>query len=405
MIDRLYYTDPTLLEFDARFVELASPANGRPGIVLDRTAFYPTSGGQLHDTGRLGGLRVVEVSESDDGRIVHWTEASDQPAATAIRSGAVLHGVVDAARRRDHMQQHTGQHLLSAVFIELFNAPTVSFHMGDASCTIDLDTKSLTDDQARSAEFRANEIVTDDVPVEIKFATAGEARGMGVRKIPSDVRDKLRLIEIKGHDLTACGGTHVSRTGQIGPILLRKIEKVKQGMRVEFVCGGRAIRSARRDFDTLTSSAALFSSNLFDVPEQIGKTLDELKAAGKRQQKTLEELAEYTAAGMLNDVPEEQGVRLVKRLYADRDLAFIKLLAQKLAQHPNVIALLGTTSNPAAVVFSQSPGQRFDMGALMKEGLARVGGRGGGSRDLAQGGVPAGVDLEGFLSSVAKTLK
>ena len=166
-----------------------------------------------------------------------------------------------------------------------------------------------------------------------------------------------------------------------------------------------ASRSARRDFDTLTSSAALFSSNLFDVPEQIGKTLDELKAAGKRQQKTLEELAEYTAAGMLNDVPEEQGVRLVKRLYADRDLAFIKLLAQKLAQHPNVIALLGTTSNPAAVVFSQSPGQRFDMGALMKEGLARVGGRGGGSRDSAQGGVPAGVDLEGFLSSVAKTLK
>ncbi|MGB9105807.1 MAG: alanine--tRNA ligase-related protein, partial [Terriglobales bacterium] len=405
MTERLYYTDPSLTEFDARVVGFEQPTEAHPhvGIVLDRTAFYPTSGGQLFDTGWLSGadgpdsnkLRVIEVTELPNGDIAHCIELAEY----LIQSGVTVCGVIDSPRRRDHMQQHTGQHLLSAVFIELFNAPTVSFHMGDESCTIDLDVKPLSAEQIREAERRSNEIITDDVAVEIKFATPEEARQMGVRKIPPDLKDKLRLIEIRGHDLTACGGTHVSRSGEIGAILLRKAEKVKQGMRVEFVCGTRAVAAARKDFETLTSAAALFSSHLYDVPEQIRKTLDEAKSAGKREQKTQSELAEFMAAAMVAATLEANGIRLVKQVLADRDMAFIKLLAQKLASHPAILALLATTTPQPSLVFAQSAGGRFDMGALMKEAMSALGGRGGGSRDFAQGGAPAGCDVADVLNS------
>ena len=399
MTERLYYSDPKLTEFDARVVAVAPGA-----IVLDRTAFYPTSGGQLFDTGCLESdsrrVRIIEVVEDEQGKILHRVESGGLFAA-----GTALHGVIDRPRRRGHMQQHTGQHLLSAVFIELFNAPTVSFHMGDESCTIDLDVRSLSPEQIREAERRSNEIITDDVLVEIKFATPEEARQMGVRKIPPDLKDTLRLIEIRGHDLTACGGTHVGRSGEIGALLLRKAEKVKQGMRVEFVCGARAVAAARKDFETLTSAAALFSSHLYDVPEQIRKTLDEAKSAGKREQKIQGELAESMAAAMVAATPEANGIRLVKRFFTDRDLGFIKLLAQKLAAQPSVVALLGTTAPQPALVFAQSAGGRLDMGALMKEAMSALGGRGGGSRDLAQGGAPAGADVEAALNSTAAMLE
>lgn len=399
MTERLYYTDPTLLEFDAR-VLAATPG----AIILDRTAFYPTSGGQVFDTGCLESdgrsVRVVEVSENEIGEILHRVESSD-----LFAPGTALHGVIDRPRRRDHMQQHTGQHLLSAVFIELFNAPTVSFHMGDESCTIDLDVKSLSPQQIREAERRSNEIITADVLVDIKFATPEEARQLGVRKIPPDSKDKLRLIEIHGHDLTACGGTHVGRSGEIGSLLLRKAEKVKQGMRVEFVCGARAVAAARKDFETLTSAAALFSSHLYDVPEQIRRTLDEAKSAGKREQKVQGELAESMAAAMVAATPEENGIRLVRRAFPDRDLGFIKLLAQKLASHPAVLALLATSTPQPSLVFAQSAGGRFDMGALMKETMSALGGRGGGSHDLAQGGAPAGADVEAAVNAAERVVR
>jgi alanyl-tRNA synthetase len=426
MTERLYYTDPNLTEFEGRFVsfEHATEAHPHVGIVLDRTAFYPTSGGQIFDTGFLIAadepnghqLRIVEVTELPNGDIAHCVEFPE--GGIGIQQGALLRGLIDRPRRRDHMQQHTGQHLLSAVFIELLNAPTVSFHMGDESCTIDLDVKAISAQQIRNVEQRAHQIVTDDVPVEIKFATPDEARQMGVRKIPPDLTDKLRLIEIHGHDLTACGGTHVSRTGKIGSILVRKTEKVKQGMRVEFVCGARAVAAARKDFDTLTSAAALFSSHIYGVPEQIRKTLDEAKAAGKREQKTQAELAELMAADILAEtIPgvarvSDPGshtttdtIRLVKRTFADRDLAFIKLLAQKLAATSNVVALLASTAAEPSLVFAQSAGGKFDMGALMKDAMALLGGRGGGTRDLAQGGAPPGAKVDAALDAAAAKIR
>jgi len=242
-------------------------------------------------------------------------------------------------RRRDHMQQHSGQHVLSAAFIRLFNMPTVSFHMGEESCTIDLETTALTGSQAQKAELLSNEVIAEDRAVNIRFVPLEEARRLGLRKLPPKQTGDLRLIDITDFDLTACGGTHVRATGQIGNILLRKIEKVKQGMRVEFVCGLRAAATARRDYTTLTEAAAVYSSHIYDVPEQIRKSLAESKSAAKAQQKLLEELAGLYTDRMLAQVSGSP--RIIVELFAERDSAFIKLLAQKLtAGKSDVVALL-----------------------------------------------------------------
>jgi alanyl-tRNA synthetase len=406
MTDHLYYHDSFLYEFDADVVDLAT-VDSRPVLVLDRTAFYPTSGGQVFDTGWIASpgsnqkSRIAEVSEKDDGTILHFLDKAPE-----LKAGSRVHGVIDIDRRRDHMQQHSGQHVLSAAFIQLFNMPTVSFHMGDESCSIDLDTKNLSSAQVEQGEALANEVVTQDRSVTIRFVTQEEAKGLGLRKIPPVGREKLRLIDIHDFDLTACGGTHVARTGQIGSILLRKTEKVRQGWRVEFVCGQRAVNTARHDYATLFESAGLLSSHVWDVAQQIRKVQDENRASRKAGEQLLEELTGFYAIQLLGETTEHQGRRIISRIFADRDSVFIKLLAQKLTRtSPNAIALLASTSGQPTLVFAQSAGQPFDMGALMKETLASLGGRGGGSKDMAQGGPAETGQLQAALDQVATKLQ
>jgi alanyl-tRNA synthetase len=401
--ERLYYHDSFLYDFDARVVE-ALDHNGRPAVVLDRTAFYPTSGGQVHDLGMLLAdgkqIAITEVADEDDGRILHF-------ASELIPAGTQIHGTVDAARRRDHVQQHSGQHLISAAFMRLFNMPTVSFHMGEESCTIDLETNGLSSAQAQKAELLANEVIAEDRPVSIRFVPLEEARQLGLRKLPPKQTGDLRLINITDFDLTACGGTHVRATGQIGSILLRKVEKVKQGVRVEFVCGLRAVNTARRDYTTLIEAAALYSSHIHYVPEQVRKSLAEAKVASKAQHKILEELAELYANQIL--APAAGTPYVITQFFPERDALFIKLLAQKLtAGKTAVIALLASGAGQPTLVFAQSPGQKSNMGQLMKDAMAQLGGRGGGSADMAQGGLPAdtaaGSMLQSLLQEMARKL-
>ncbi len=403
MTERLYYADSFLHEFDAKVLQ-ARTVGGRSAIVLDRTAFYPTSGGQTFDTGTLqaaGGaeVRIEEVAESEDGSILHYASAAFDP-------GASVHGHINAVRRRDHMQQHSGQHVLSAAFVRLFNLPTVSFHMGEESCTIDLETKSLSAKQVEQAERLANEVVTEDRPVDVRLVTPEEARALGVRKIPEGERDKLRLIEIGDFDLTACGGTHVRSTGQIGAILLRKTENVKPGVRVEFVCGGRAVRTARQDYSALTEAAGALSTHIWELPQQVRKSLDDAKVGARAQQKLLEEVAELTAARLLAGATAEHGRKQIVRVIADRELAFVRLLAQKIAGAGEAgIALLASTAGQPTLVFAQSQGLPFDMGAEMKKAMAALGGRGGGSRDFAQGGAPDTSKIAAVLEEIAGSLR
>lgn len=405
MTERLYYHDSFLYSFDARVLE-SIEREGRRAVVLDRTAFYPTSGGQVHDTGKLvledgREVAVTEVADEEDGNIFHFASAE-------VALGQSVRGVIDAVRRRDHIQQHSGQHVLSAALVRLFEAPTVSFHMGVESCTIDLAVKSLSSVQVAQAEMLANEIITEDRPVNIRFVSLDEARQLALRKLPPKQTGQLRLIDIVDFDLTACGGTHVRSTGQIGSILLRKIENVKQGVRVEFVCGLRAVATARQDYATLTQAAGLFSAHIRELPQQIEKSIQESKAAGKVQQKLLEELAELYAERLLSKATGSP--RIITHFFLERDATFIKLLAQKLtASQPNVTALLASGSGQLALVFAQSPGMKANMGQLMKEAMTKLGGRGGGSADMAQGGLSAGPkeppEIESVLRETAAKLK
>ncbi|MGA2457084.1 MAG: DHHA1 domain-containing protein [Terriglobales bacterium] len=422
MTKRLYYDSAEVHEFDSVIEDVAplSPEQSRPAVILRETAFYPTSGGQVHDTGwlTLSGdgraeerLRVTEVVDAEDGRIVHYLEA---PAKMPL-AGAAVHGSIDLERRRDHMQQHTGQHVLSAAFIELYQMPTVSFHMGEDYCSIDLAAPSVSSEQIAGAEKRANQVVFENRPVRVRYVSRAEAEKLGLRKLPPAERDELRLVEVADFDVSACGGTHVSSSGQIGSIVLRKSERVRQGTRVEFVCGGRAVRMARRDYSALSEAAALFSTQLWDVPDQIRKSFEESKLVRKQKEDALDQLAELMALAALHNLAETNGRKIVVRAFSDRDVGFAKLFAQKVTRAGTpAIALVASTVDPPGLVFAQTaaqtaggtPGAEADMGALLKQVLSPVGGRGGGSRDFAQGGVPAGsnINVEQLLREAAGTI-
>ena len=405
MTERLYYNDSFLFNFQARVLESVQ-REGKHAVVLDRTAFYPTSGGQMYDTGKFivdgRELAVTDVVDEANGRILHFVP---EP----VSAGLEVQGRVDEDRRRDHIQQHSGQHVLSAAFIALFNMPTVSFHMGEESCTIDLQTSSLSPAQLEAAERRANQVVTQDRPVAIRFVPLEEARLLGLRKLPPKQTGTLRLIDIQEFDLTACGGTHVRSTGQIGSILLRKIEKAKQGMRVEFVCGLRAVRAARADFTALTNAAGLLSTHVHELPQNISKLLEELRTAGKREQKLLLELAEFQAQQMLAS-QAEASLKVFCSTLLDRDVTFTKALAQKLtAGAEPVIALLACTGAQPALVFARSRGAQQDMGKLMKQTIIELGGRGGGTPEMAQGGLSSGAfdlkKVEDLLQAILRDIR
>jgi alanyl-tRNA synthetase len=411
MTDRLYYNDSFLYDFRASVLDTRElkrdGTQSTWAVRLDRTAFYPTGGGQPFDIGTIStqsksGLlleaAVEDVFEDEQGEV--WHQVSK-----VLPPGAEVRGLIDAGRRRDHRQQHTGQHLLSAAFIRLLNAKTVSFHLGEQVSTIDVAIQSLSRDDLIGAERLSNEIIAEDRPITVRYATREQAQQMGVRKLP-EREGEIRLIDIRDFDLNACGGTHARSTGQIGGLLLRRTEKVKRGMRVEFVCGMRAAATARRDFELLADAAALYPCAPADLPANIAKQRDEARQAQKRESGVLEELAELKAAQLAREtLPDVSGHKLIVQTFEDRDAAFIKLLAQKLTRTGSgIIVLLGTSQNPPALVFARSPDLTPDMGNLLRELVTAAGGRGGGGKDFAQGGLPDGTQLGDLLQAALNRL-
>jgi alanyl-tRNA synthetase len=394
--ERLYYHDSFLREFDAQVVS-AQPAGERWEIVLDRTAFYPASGGQPHDVGALGGGAVVEVQERGDESVVHVTDR-------ALARGPV-HGIIDWERRFDHMQQHTGQHLLSAAFLEAFKLPTVSFHLGREVSTIDLTAPGIEPSQLEEAERRTNEIIFEDRPVRVTFGTAQQLAEAGVRK-QVEREGLLRAIEIEGFDRQPCGGTHAARTGQIGQVLLRKCEKAKQNWRVEFVCGERARRAARGDFSTLGETARLLSCSQGEVPAMVSRALEERQAGHRARQRLVEQLAEVQALALLATemrVGKSGAPRVVLRVFDDADADYLRLLAGKIVTEPGVHALFASRLG-GHVVFARSAGLGTDMSALLRECLQGAGGKGGGTKEFAQGSVPDAGALDGILQRAFERL-
>jgi alanyl-tRNA synthetase len=375
MTQRLYYADAYCRAFDA-VVTRVFEHEGRPAALLDRTAFYPTSGGQPFDVGSLGAVSVVDVVELD-GDVVHVLSAP-------LAEQTMVHGEVDWARRFDHMQQHTGQHVLSAAFVHVCAAPTVSFHMGADTSTIDLAAAVEGADVERAVD-EANRIVWNDRVVSIRFVSLEEANRLPLRKEPTR-GGTLRLIEIPDFDLSACGGTHVSRTGEIGVIAVIASERFKGGSRVTFVCGHRAVRALRGYRDAVSGSIRALSV----LPAELPAAVERLQSEGKDLRKTIgrlqESLAVHEAARLLKTANTAGDLRVVVEILDSWDAQGLKAIAAALSTNPNVAAALISSSTPAFVVVACSAGASIDANKILRQLLERFGGRGGGKPDLAQGG-------------------
>ena len=383
MTERLYYTDSYLIAFDARVVEIAE-AGLR--LYLDRTALYPGSGGQPNDLGSLNGIRVLDVVDEGE-RIAHVLE---QPLQAERVTGSV-----DWARRFDHMQQHSGQHLLSAVFEALYGMKTVSFHLGAESSTIDLESPALSPVQVRAVEERACQLVLECLPLNVAFENAANAAGL--RKA-SEREGTLRIISIEGIDRSACGGTHVRSTGEIGPVQIRKLEKIRSNVRVEFLCGHRALRRARADYEALSAAAKLFSSPLDEVPALVQSLQDQAKESEKARRKLAVELAVRRGAELFAEtIADSAGLkRHIERGNAGGLGDETRALAQGFtAAGRGVFA--ACCDNPPSVMIATSSESGIHAGNLMKQLLAVHGGRGGGSAQMAQASLPSVEALNALL--------
>ena len=387
MTDRLYYTDARLARFTAVVVDITDDGHR---VVLDRTAFYPTSGGQPHDLGTLGGITIVDVIDEDD-RIAHCLA---EPIGVPV--GSVLVGQVDAARRFDHMQQHTGQHLLSAMLTDEFGWPTVSVHFGDDTNTVDVACDDFDPSALAAIERRANALIVQNHRVTVSFEDAALATGL--RK-PSDRDGELRIVTIEGIDRSACGGTHVDFTGEIGALLLRRAEKTKGNTRIEFVCGQRAVSRARLDAELLTKAARALSASPQDLPALVDQQLQRLTEGERERKRLAGELARYEAAALWTAcIPDSDGVRRVV-LSASGAVKESEPLAQQLVAL-GFCAVVVTNASVGGVLMATAADTGIDAGQRLRTALLDVGGRGGGSPRLAQGAVPDPSQLPVVLESL-----
>jgi alanyl-tRNA synthetase len=389
MTERLYYVDAYARNFEAQVIDRLE-MNGRPVVILDRTAFYPEGGGQPSDRGTLNGIDVIDVQtrEADDA-VLHYLAAPLPEDRVA--------GAVDAARRFDLMQQHTGQHILSQAFVHTAHAATVSFHLNpdpnDGALTIDLNQTALTSAQIDRAEDFANAIVTENRPVIARFVSAEELQALPLRK-PPQVERAIRIVEVQGFDWSACGGTHVARTGEVGLIKIVKVERRNTETRLEFRCGRRALLDYRRKHQLITQAAAELSIGFWELDQAIGRLQAEGKAARRQLAEAETRVQHYEARELLTAIEPRGDFGLIVQTWAQRDSAYLKRVASLLVAQPKTVALLGATGQSLALVFARSKDLPIDLGSLLKAAAARLGGKGGGSPDFAQAGGPAVSDAQ-----------
>jgi alanyl-tRNA synthetase len=393
--ERLYYSDSHLIEFEARVVDITDRVSGWTAVVLDRTAFYPTGGGQPSDTGTLNGVRVVECIDDGDKGVLHVVQGA------APSRGATVHGRIDWSRRLDHMQQHTGQHILSQAFVTLFNAPTQSFRVLEASCQIDVELNNPTTEIIERAVELANNVIWEDREIAIHNVTPDQAAQLPLRK-ESAREGELRLIEIDDFDLTPCGGTHAYRTGEVGMIAVRSWERAKGLTRIEFVAGVRALADYRKANKSAREVAALFSTGRDDAPQVAAQMMEEHKELNRRI-RVLEEIAAGAEAEKLIATASEG---IVIQVFDGRDAESLKKLAHALIAHPRTVALLASRDKDTArLVFARSADASGDMSTLMREACAMLDGRGGGKPELAQGGGKNVAKLEATIAHIKALLQ
>ena len=383
--ERLYYRDSHLLEFDARVVDVSERDDGAIAVMLDRTAFYPTGGGQPNDTGMLGEARVVDCIDLEDEGVLHVIQGE------VPQVGDPVHGRIDELRRLDHLQQHTGQHILSAAFVKLFDAPTRSFRVLAHECEIDVELSDPTDEKIEQAVDLANQAIWKNQPIAIREVTADEAAALPLRKDPAR-EGELRIIEINDFDLTPCGGTHANATGEVGIIAVRGWERAKGLTRIHFMAGQRVLHDYRFANRTATHTASLFSAGRDDSPALVARLIDDSKKLARRVRELEAIACRVEADELIGQGRLEAGYRppdpiVLTRIFDDRDADSLKHLALALINHPGVIALLASRDGETArLVFARSADAAGDMNALMRQACQMIDGRGGGKSELAQGG-------------------
>lgn len=396
---RIYYDDSFARDFEAQVLTCEPCVHGTTPaweVVLNETALYPTSGGQPCDHGKLGDANVLDVRDDGD-EIIHIVDRE-------LRPGPV-HGCVDWVRRFDHMQQHTGQHLLSAMFQERFGRPTVSFHLGTELSSIDLRGAEPTLEILEGAERAANRIIFEDRSINVRYGTQEQLAQMGVRK-EVDRTGILRAIEIDGADLQPCGGTHVRRTAQIGTLLVRRCAKMRQDWRVEFACGARSERLARNDFRSIARAAASLGCAADDLADAAARIVAERDANFKELRSLLQKLAELEAASALQSAAAVGSAsRPIVRVFEESTHAdYPGFFSTQLAKNEGVVALVGSKGS-GQLIFSQHPAAGKDMNALLKRMFERFPGKGGGNRDFARGRLTDGTQVDQALEFARASLQ
>ena len=394
MTQRCFYQDAYTRSFDANVVERIRH-NQQPALILDKTFFYPISGGQPADHGQINGVPVEDVLIREaDGAVVHvlggevWTEE--------------INGEIDWARRFDHMQQHTGQHILSQAFVQVTAARTIGFHLSENSVTIDLSRGDLKPEEVEAAESLANQIIWEDRRIRIHMVPVKKAEEMSLRKLPAVDGDTVRLIDIEKFDLTACGGTHVSRTGAVGQIKVVKLEPRRDQLRVEFCCGKRALIDYRRKNRIITRLAAEFTTGYSELEQSVTRLREEVKQAHRQSRQQRVELMQLLGSHLLHDATEKNGYRIVTQAFDDKDADDLKILANRLVEHPGAVALLGISGEKAQLLFARAEKGPGSMNELLKSALQVLGSAaGGGSPKYAQGGGPA-ADIDRVEQALAR---
>lgn len=397
---RLYYDDSRTTDFTATIIDHLT-LDGRPAVILDRTYFYPTGGGQPHDTGQIGGVEVVEVtSRKDDGAVIHFLSAEPPQGQVGCR--------IDRSRRFDLMQHHTGQHILTRSFEQIAHAHTTSFHLSADSVTIDLDQSDLSPELIDQVEDLANQIVYENRPVTARIVDPNQIDDVRIRKMPDVLTtDGLRVVEIEDFDRTACGGTHVRRTGEIGLIKIMGLPKRGEQTRVEFRCGWRALREFRARQQVIGQLAADLTVGYWELPQAIARLNDDLRSARQALRTATDRLLKVEASDLLQTARMVGDVRLITYACEGRDPSELRALANHLIAAPEVIALLGVAGANAHLIAARHPTAPGDMSALLKHALSSLGtDRGGGRPDFAQGGgVSADIaEIQSALDAAATLL-
>jgi alanyl-tRNA synthetase len=393
--ERLYHADPFLLEFSGQVLAHAT-WKGAPSVVLDRTAFYPESGGQMADRGELSGTSVTDVQADDAGVVHHLLDGGALPAI-----GSSLVGVIDRRRRRIHMALHTGQHMLSRALADLAEAATVSARLGETSCTIDVDKDTLDERKVAAAEDLVNSVIDDDIAVRAFFPSPDELRALPLRRAPK-VTDNIRVVAIGDFDVSPCGGTHCTRSAQVGLVRVLGLERYKGKARVTFSAGRRAREELWGEAVVLRDLGRSFTCGPRDVAVAVDRIRRELGEAREALGRARGRVAEAVAEGLAATARERPDHRAVG-LLDDASVELLRAVARRVTAHPEAVSFLAARApGGIAAMVSRGSAATFDCGAFLKRVAAAAGGRGGGRPEHAEGRLPEGAD---WLALVARELE